>query len=75
MIHVQSLAKIYSKIIYSKECIPEIRPCEYSVYDQFCENIQQVSKRIKCDLIINSQKMHLMNHKSYQRSTHYNDIK
>ena len=59
MIHVQNLAKIYSKIIYSKECIPEIRPCEYSGSMISFAKIykEEVSKRIKSDLIINSQKM------------------
>lgn len=59
MIHVQNLAKIYSKIIISKECIPEIRPCEYSgSMISFAKlYIEEVSKRLTINLKINSQNM------------------
>ena len=59
MIHVQNLAEIYSKIIISKECIPEIRPCEYSgSMISFAKLYQEeVSKRLAINLTINSQNM------------------
>tara|TARA_B100000886_G_scaffold336905_1_gene296566 strand:- start:203 stop:1132 length:930 start_codon:yes stop_codon:yes gene_type:complete len=59
MIHVQNLAEIYSKIIISKECIPEIRPCEYSgSMISFAKLYQEeVSKRLAINLTINYQNM------------------
>ena len=76
MIHVQNLAKIYSKIIISKECIPEIRPCEYSgSMISFAKlYIEEVSKRLPINLKINSQNMEFNEPYSLTNDQHVSTI-